>query len=298
MKREILTIFDKSNIDKEYIIDSIVPFSMTTQEQDDNTVASLFFIAQLNDGSNCIIYSNYLLEEMEEEFFIENEIPFHVENNFSSFRLAANMVLTSYDAYVSNFIFNANISNIDEDKYIFSIDAVKVSGEEKSSVIFKMSSDVFAGLKYIDNYIFDMVTNNYELSTAAITAREGKEIADIVIVDKIDRIVAMAPIKDSSTCAIEFVVVSGEDKYTLLSTFDFGVNFKKRKFKGMTIDKMNSVYLNESDQYLQVFSEFCRFNNIDKEYLIIKGKNKDNINKLFIIDATSRIELESMIGEY
>lgn len=298
MKREILTIFDKSNIDKEYIIDSIVPFSMTTQEQDDNTVASLFFIAQLSDGSNCIIYSNYLLEEIEEEFFIKNEIPFHVENNFSSFRLAANMVLTSYDAYVSNFIFNANISNIDEDKHIFSIDAVKVSGEEKSSVIFKMSSDVFAGLKYIDNYIFDMVTNNYELSTAAITAREGKEIADIVIVDKIDRIVAMAPIKDSSTCAIEFVVVSGEDKYTLLSTFDFGVNFKKRKFKGMTIDKMNSVYLNESDQYLQVFSEFCRFNNIDKEYLIIKGKNKDNINKLFIIDATSRIELESMIGEY
>jgi abortive infection bacteriophage resistance protein len=66
----------------------------------------------------------------------------------------------------------------------------------------------------------------------------------------------------------------------------------------MTIDKINSVYLNESDQYLQVFSEFCRFDNIDKEYLIIKGKNKDNIDKLFIIDATSRIELESMIGEY
>lgn len=297
MKREILTIFDKSNIDKEYIIDSIVPFSMTTQEQDDNTVASLFFIAQLNDGSNCIIYSNYLLEEMEEELFIENAIPFHIENNFSSFRLAANMIITSYDAYVSNFIFNANISN-KEDKHIFSINAVKVSGEEKSSVIFKMTSDVFAGLKYIDNYIFDSVTNNYELSTAAITAREGKEITDVVIVDKIDRVVAMAPIKDSSTCVIEFVVVSGEDKYTLLSTFDFGVNFKKRKFKGMTIDKINSVYLDESDQYLQMFSEFCRFDNIDKEYLVIKAKNKDNTNKLFFIDATSRIELESMIGDY
>ena len=297
MKREILTIFDKSNIDKEYIIDSIVPFSMTTQKQDDNSVASLFFIAQLNDGSNCIIYSNYLLEETEEEFFIENEIPFHIENNFSSFRLAANMVITSYDAYVSNFIFNANISN-KEDKHIFSINAVKVSGEEKSSVIFKMTSDVFAGLKYIDNYIFDSVTNNYELSTAAITAREGKEITDVVIVDKIDRIVAMAPIKDSNTCAVEFVMISGEDKYTLLSTFDFGVNFKKRKFKGMTIDKINSVYLNESDQYLQMFSEFCHFDNIDKEYLIIKAKNKDNINKLFFIDATSRIELESMIGDY
>ena len=293
----------KINIESEikhiYTIDSIVPFSMVTDEEKD--IVSLFFIAQLSTGENCIIYSNYYIEDEDESYFTK-ELPFHVENNFSSFRVASTMIINSYDAYVTdlNFAFDKDISKLadKEDNHIFSINAVKVNGEEKEYVKFNMVSDVFAGLKYIDNYIFDMVTNNYELSTAAITAREGKSISDVVIVDKIDRVVAMAQIGATTTCAVEFVVVSGEDKYTMLSTFDFGTKFKKRKFKGMTIDKMNSVYLNESDQYLQIFSEFCRFDNIDKEYLIIKGKNKDNIDKLFIIDATSRIELESMIGEY
>ena len=292
----------KINIESEikhiYTIDSIVPFSMVTDEEKD--IVSLFFIAQLSTGENCIIYSNYEIEYEDEYYFITQDIPFEVEHNFSSFRVASTMVINSYDAYVSdlNFTFDKDKLTNKEDNHMFSINAIKVNGEEKEYVKFNMVSDVFAGLKYIDNYIFDMVTNNYELSTAAITAREGKSISDVVIADKIDRVVAMAQIGATTTCAVEFVVLSGEDKYTILSTFDFGTKFKKRKFKGMTIDKINSVYLNESDQYLQVFSEFCRFDNIDKEYLIIKGKNKDNIDKLFIIDATSRIELESMIGEY
>ena len=287
----------ESEIKHNYIIDSIVPFSMVVNEKN---IVSLFFIAQLSTGKNCIIYSNYEIEYEDEYYFIIQDMPFEVEHNFSSFRVASTMVINSYDAYVSdlNFTFDKDKLANKEDNHMFSINAIKVNGEEKEYVKFSMASDVFAGLKYIDNYLFDIVVNNYELSTASITAREGKLVSDVVIVDKIDRIVAMSQIRNSATCAVEFVVVSGEDKYTILSTFNFGTKFKKRKFKGMTIDKMNSVYLNESDQYLQVFSEFCRFDNIDKEYLIIKGKNKDNINKLFIIDATSRIELESMIGEY
>lgn len=287
----------ESEIKHNYIIDSIVPFSMVVNEKN---IVSLFFIAQLSTGENCIIYSNYEIEYEDEYYFIIQDMPFEVEHNFSSFRIASTMVINSYDAYVSdlNFTFDKDKLANKEDNHMFSINAIKVNGEEKEYVKFSMVSDVFAGLKYIDNYLFDIVVNNYELSTASITAREGELVSDVIAVDKIDRIVAMSQIRNSATCAVEFVVVSGEDKYTILSTFNFGTKFKKRKFKGMTIDKMNSVYLDESDQYLQVFSEFCRFDNIDKEYLIIKGKNKDNINKLFIIDATSRIELESMIGDY
>ena len=66
----------------------------------------------------------------------------------------------------------------------------------------------------------------------------------------------------------------------------------------MNIDKLNNNFLKESDQYLQLFTEYARFSNIDKEYLVIKGENKDKDEKLFLLDSTLRIELESMINNF
>ena len=124
----------KINIESEikhiYTIDSIVPFSMVTDEEKD--IVSLFFIAQLSTGENCIIYSNYYIEDEDESYFTK-ELPFHVENNFSSFRVASTMIINSYDAYVTdlNFTFDKDISKLvdKEDNHMFSINAVKVNGE-------------------------------------------------------------------------------------------------------------------------------------------------------------------------
>ena len=118
------------------------------------------------------------------------------------------------------------------------------------------------------------------------------------MVEKIDSITAVVQIKKSTTYAIEFIVVNGENKYTILSTFDLGKKFNRKKSKGITIDKLNNTFLKDSDQYLQIFSEFCKFNNINKEYLIIKAKNKDNINNIFMIDEDIKTEFEKMIFEY
>ena len=294
MRRADLINVEKSN--ESFIIDSIVPFYMNITEPREQTIGTLFFIAQLSGGKVVTIYSNYLIEDYTEREFIEETNPFFAANNFVSFKLAANMIINSQDTYVTDFKFNFDKDKLNDDKHAFSFKAIKSNG--KKEVEFTMVSNVFAVIKYIDNYVFDAVINNYELSTAAITAREGNNIFDVVIVDKIDRIIAMSQIKNSNTCAIEFVLISGEDKYTILSTFDFGTKFGRKKFKGINVEKLTSMYLNENDQYLQVFSEFCHFNNIDKEYLVIAGKNKDGVSKLFFIDSASRVELESMVGDY
>lgn len=291
---------EKESDPEDYILSTVTPFSMSiVDSMTDATqkIASLFFIAQSLSGKNYTLYTSYAVtDEFEKEAI--TELPFYVENNFTSFRVAADIVINSYPVYISDFDFAYDKEA--EDNYKFNIRAKRLDRQGlQETVTFKMVSDVFCSLKYMDNYVFECDINNYELSKASISARESENPSEIIIADSIDRIVAMAAMKkDAETCAIEFVINDGKEKYTMLSTFNFGKKFNKKKFKGMTIDKINSVYLNEADQYLQIFSEFCRFNNIDKEYLIIKGKNKEGINKIFFIDGTIRMEFESMIGEY
>lgn len=291
---------DKRN---DYRIESIVPFSMTVTDNPHNPntkIASLFYIAKSKSGIIFTLYTSYLLEDEYEVEQVKHNYPFHVENNFSSFRVAQNMIINSYDIFVTDFNFTYNK---DIDNYKFSIKALRQDKDGvHETVQFNMISDVFAAIKYIDSYAYDTVINNHELSLASLTALDDIPNAyptEIVVVEKIDRIVAMAQIKDSTTCGIEYIVKTEDgDKYTLLSVFNLGQRFHKKKFKGMTTDKLNNAYLREADQYLQMFSDFCKFDNIDKEYLIIKARNKDSVTRMFMMDTTIRTELQSMIGEY
>jgi hypothetical protein len=290
---------EPTELSDDFVLATITPFSMNdlAYPEDNYMVTSLFFIAQTLSGKNCIIYTTYKLDS-EEELAEVQDLPFHVESNFSSFRICADIVNNSFPAFITNFKFRDNGKDVDQ-KQRYTIDAKRVSKEgAEENVVFGMSSDIFASVKYIDNYVFEGDINNYELTKASLSGRLTDNISDVIYVDKIDRIIAMGQMKNTSTSAVEYIVVSGDEKYTLLSTFNFGQKFNKKKFKGMTIERINSTFLNEADQYLQIFSEYCRFSNIDKDYLIIKGKNKDGINKFFLLDGTVRMEFESMIGEF
>ena len=287
--------------ENDYIISSATPFSMIVLKNEaEQDIATLFFIVESLSGKKYILYTSYLAEdEFELEFF--DNIPFNVSNNFSSFRLCSNIITSSFPLFITDFEFTYDKKS--DSKYNFSIKAKSVTNESVSSDIveFKMVSDVFNCIKYIDNYVLEQDINNYELTKASIFAREKINPSEIIMVDRIDRVIALTQqtkIKKSETYILEFVVVAGEEKYTILSTFNFGVKFNKRKFKGMTAEKISDTFLRESDQYLQIFSEFCRFSNIDKDYLIIRGSNKDSDSKLFFIDSSSKLELETLISEY
>jgi hypothetical protein len=292
-----LDLSESENIES-FSINTIVPFAIYVSDYPDNEhkMASLYYLVQTNKNEMLTIYTSYLIEN---EFEYENikSYPFHIENNFINFRLCADLVLSSYPIYITNFDFNYNN---DEEINKFNFKAKRLTEEgEQETVEFAITSDIFASLKYIDNYIYDGFSTGYELGIASVTGRYKEDPAEIVIVDKIDRIIAIAPIeKHADTYAIEFLINRKDDKYSLLTTFNMEKKFNKRKFKKISIDKINDNFLKEPDQYLQVFTEFAKIVNMDKEYLIIKGKNKDNIDKLFFIDSTIRTELESMIDNF
>ena len=284
----------------DFVLATVTPFSMNKNKAVDITFMNFYFLAQSITNKTYILRTSYLIENELEDALME-DIPFNVDNNFSSFRICADIVNNNFPQFITDFKFNINeISNNEgETQYRFSITARELNNGVPGTVVtFELNSDIFCSLKYIDNYIFEGEVNNYELSKASISARIVDNLSEIIMIDNIDRIVAIAPMKNTTTYAIEFVVTSKDEKYTILSTFNFGTKFPRKKFKGMTIDKINNTFLSDSDQYLQIFSEFCHFENTDKEYLIIKGKNKDNINKIFFMDSTNRLELETIIGEY
>lgn len=291
---------DKRN---DYRIEIIVPFSMSVTnnpQNPDTKIASLFYIAKSKSGITFALYTSYLLEDEYEVEQVKHNYPFHVDNNFASFRVAQNIIINSYDIFVTDFKFTYN-ENIKD--YKFSIKALRQDKDGvHETVQFNMISDIFASIKYIDSYAYDTAINNHELSLASITATDdvpNTNPTKMVVVEKIDRIVAMAQIKDSTTCGVEYIVKTEDnEKYTILSVFNLGEKFHKKKFKGMTVDKINGTYLREADQYMQMFSDFCKFENIDKEYLIVKARNKDNSTRMFMMDTTVRTELQSLIGEY
>ena len=287
----------------DFRISTIVPFSMSVTDYPDDPkqkMASLFYIVRSKSGAIITLYTAYLLENEEEVEQIKHNYPFHVENNFASFRIASNLIINSYYIFATdfNFKYDESIEN-----YKFSIKAIRQDADGMHETVeFTMISDVFASIKYIDSYAYELTRNDYELSIASLAAVDdvpNTNPSAMRVVNKIDRIVAMAQISNSTTYAIEYILNTDDDKqYTMLSTFNLGEKFNKKKFKGMTVDKLQHTYLLEADQYIQLFADYCRFTNIDKEYLILKGRNKDNNNILFMFDSTIRAELESMIGDY
>lgn len=277
-------------------LEIVVPLSAYIENINDNLVAYITFLAKTEDKL-ISISTSYQLENVNEVPVVES-LPFNIQKNFPSNKIVSDLVSSYVENYVTDFVFN--YYNDKEDRYKFDFKAKKLTenGLDKT-VIFDVTSDVFNSIKYIDSYLFDGVVNNYELAVASTSGRSPEIPTSVIDIDRIDRVVAMSQIKDSDTTAIEYVMVDKDDnKYVMLSTFNLGVKFNRKKFKGMTIDKLQNNYLQESDQYLQLFNEFCRFGNIDKEYLIIKGRNKDEETKMFLLDSTVRTELQSMIGDY
>lgn len=293
MKRLILE--DKISDTIEYIdLKSIIPFSASTTNHPDgeHKIATTSYIAQIETGT-IIIYSSYLLEN-EVDNAIVSSCPFHTDNNFISFTISSKIINSSLPSYATDFNFE-----FDKDNESFYFKARRLNSEtEQDTIIFNCTSDMFASIKYIDNYIFEGSSSDYMLGLAAISSMDKDEPSKVIIADRVDRVIAMAQIGKSDTCAVEFVIKRNDESYTVLTTFSFENSFSKKKFKGMNIDKLNNNFLKESDQYLQLFTEYARFSNIDKEYLVIKGENKDKDEKLFLLDSTLRIELESMINNF
>ena len=159
----------------------------------------------------------------------------------------------------------------------------------------------------------DLIVNNHDISLASVSAgkldRTEENKTELFVVDRLDSIVAMAPIptKKRFEQPEYFAVAFKGTRYlskdetesaTVMSVFNINKKFKKSKFKGNTFEKLQDTYMKDFDRYTGSLIFMNRFRDYDKEFMCIKSKNKDGLTKIFLLDSDIREQLEKMINEY
>ena len=289
----------------DLIIKSFTPLGFSTNTNEVvGTIGTLSLLCVSKSDKIFTICTNYLFENEDEAEIVKAGLDFHDDSAFISNKFVNNILLTHINSFISDFkfIYNKDIDN--EEKFDFKAKFVdQKEGLQSCIYTFSVTSDIYIAMKFIDQYIFGGIINRHDVGTATVHGYNIKDNAtEVIIVDRVDRVISLAPAnndKNNTNYAVEFVVKdSNNNSNTILSTFNLEQNFNKKKFKGMNIDKLGANYLAESDQYIQGFLTFDKLENIDKEYLIIFGVNKDNNNKIFFLDSTIRTELQTMISDY
>ena len=294
------------NLDPDdLIIKSFTPlgFSINSSEFV-GTVGTLSLLCVSKSDKIFTMCTNYLFENELELEIVKDGLEFYDESTFISNKFVSNILLTHINSFITDFSFTYNKDIDNDEKFDFKAKFVhQKEGLQPDIYTFSVTSDIYASMKFIDQYIFSSIINKHDIGISTVHGYNIREKAtDVIIVDRIDRVISLAPMnndKNNINYAIEFVVKDiNNNSNTILSTFNLGQTFNKKKFKGMTIEKLEANYLVESDQYIQGFLTFDKFKNIDKEYLIIVAENKDNEYKIFLLDSTIRTELETMVGDY
>ena len=294
-------------ITKSYTISQFTPMTiMTTKSPDGKDIAALVFLCKDNYTDltfNLVI--NYFIENDEQRKAVEKN-PIHDNVNYISKRLASNMILSALPCYITdmNFYYNKKADNPNEVFYMF---AVPNKEENTRHVVkFNMSSDIFSALAFIDDYVVSDSHNIHDLQIATVAGYKPLDrVMAVSFIDTIDSIVSLAPAsdKDSTDVAVvfktlEFVDASTKNVYKILTAFDFGKKYPKKKFRGATIHDLEESYGKDIDQYISNYMIECRIRNLDKDYLIIKAKNKDGIAKLFFLDNDIQKKVEELIEMY
>ena len=247
---------------------------------------------------------NYIIENDEQRKQIERN-PIHDRVNYISKRLTANMIMNSLPGYITdmNFYYNKEADNPFESFYMF---AVPNRDERKEVIKFTFTPEIFSVIAFLDDYIVSDSHNIHDLQIATVAGyRQADMMVTINFIDNIDSIVSLAPAaeKDSTDLALVFKVIefTGADEknvYKILTAFDFGKKYPKKKFRGATIKTLEDEYGKDVDQYVSNYMIDCRINNLDKDYLIIKAKNKDGICKLFFLDNETQRNIEELVEQY
>ena len=275
-------------------ITQVTPMTiMTTKSPDGKDIAAFVLLCkdQMADKTFTLTH-NYIIENAEQKKQIERN-PIHDNVNYISKRLTANMIMNTIPGYITDFGFYFNKDGVNpyEKFYMFGVPNVE---DSKAIIKFEFNPEIFSVLAFLDDYIVSDCHNIHDLQIATVAGyQQSGTLVTTHFIDTVDSIVSLAASddKDSTDLAVvfkimEFDSVDSKTVYKILTAFDFDKKYPKKKFRGYTMEKMEEEYGKDIVQYL------------DKDYLIIKAKNKDGICKLFFIDNDVQRRIEEMIEAY
>jgi len=294
-------------------------------KHDNYVVANITFLCTDDSNSIFTLSRNFIIDDINELNYLES-IPLYEENNFISTKIAAYYINKNNLSYITDFNFTVapNYDKVKNPKVnfvgfeIINEDNVLRKGERK---IFTVSPDIFACISFIESYIHECITNEYDLTMATVGGSKIVENSEFFVINDIVDIISLAPAdkeltfkekissifkkKELSTSIALVAKVmrysdAGPEILSLLIPFNIGIRLPKEKFKsGDTVKEIQDKYFGDSDQYISTFIvSKVRFKGIDKEFMVVRGKNKDNNFKIFLIDSSIKTKLIKMIEEY
>ena len=300
--------------DKSNIIKTVTPFTIVSREKNGKNVATLSFLCLDGNDELFTLNRNYVLDEEDNE--IIKLIDFHVECMYPNAIICNQLITNHLPCYISDFKFE--VENLKDNRVFLNATETRKMTVKK----FEFDPEVYAALNFIDDYIFgEDIENDYDLRLATAIGSKENDNVEFFVIDSIDNITSMVSIdthsnnifdkikdvfsKDESTSiglvfrASRFISKAERETISLLTPFDIGVVLDKSKFKGDTIKSLQENYYGDSDQYVStLIADESRIYGIDKEYLMIRGKNKNGIIKIFLLDQNIKADLIHKIKEY
>jgi hypothetical protein len=286
-------------------VNQVTPMTIMTQKSPDGKdVAALVLLCKDTENNTFTLVNNYIIENDQQKKQVERN-PIHDNVNYISKRLASNMIMSALPCYITdmNFYYNKEAEIPSEQFYMF---AVPNDANDKRIIKFNLSSDLFSVIAFIDDYITSDSHNIHDLQIATVAGyKQSDMVIPVCFVDNIDSIISLAPSteKDSTDVIVvfktlEFVSSTEKNVYKILTAFDFGKKYNRKKYRGCTLKSIEEGYGKDIDQYLSNYMIECRLKNIDKDYLVIKAKNKDGRCKLFFIDNDNQKKIEELVEMY
>lgn len=311
--------------EEEFIlIKTATPYNATIAESNGKKVATVAYLCRDTNDKLFVLNRNFILDNEEDEDAI-NLLPFAADDefDFASRKIVTHSLNAYLDAYISDFKFTVDTGYEKDPNPLVWLMGTNLKTRTEMKI--KMPADIFACIGFIDSYIFEGIINDHDLTLATVAGSKVLDTpAEFFLVDKIDSIVAMAgaeveapqekgikglfskhkKIQHSTTIGVVLKLlkyISNDEKEIAfaLVPFDMGVEYEASKFRGKTIDDIQSTYYGDADQYVStLLINSIRLYGVDKEYMVIRGKTKDMKVRLFLLDASLQEELKHLIEVY
>lgn len=291
-----LDTIEKKNI---YTIETVTPISIENKYIFSENVIVNYWLCKLTNGELIILCCNFITDIQEEKDILVKSVPYHEDNTFMNHSIMCNMLLSKFPVYLSDFLFYESEDGKIE---IVSKLLAKDNKVDENIVYFNFSLDIFATFAYTENYITDSILNYHDISLATLYGARVPETETVLYnISDIDILSVVSIDKKKKSIGILLRTESKDEEstsYNILIPFESNVKINKRKTKGATIEKIQDSYLSNEDEYVSLFMFEARIEDMDKEYLFIKAKNKDEKSILFTMDSAVRQILLNKIADF
>ena len=298
-----------------YDICNVVPLCISEEKLEENKYVIVLKLLCKDCSGNLIILARSYGLESKEELDAVSELPLFDEKYFINTKLSANLLVEGLPAFTTELDFTAEDSSCSV-IYVTGTSIDGTANSEEKETRFYLTTDVYSCINYIDYYIFASINNQHDLGLAVAVGYKTPSYSPIFMVDKIEKIINIAPVdnkvkrksfkkKDISTAVgiivkvSRFVSTTEREIAQILIPMVLDKKFDKSKFKGKTMSDIMETYCTDSDQYISTLNApDSRIFGVDKEYTMIRGENKDNQSKIFLLDASILEELDQMVYEF